>query len=104
MPRSPRRQTIFAAGGKHNVALDDLPVAVARSVAQTKRAEMQKRHARQRQEIYEELRRLETRMDSDAFTADIRRRLSRIRAQLKSPSRRTKSVRFADGTSPRRSK
>lgn len=98
MPRSPRRQTMFALGTGHNTSFDDLPVAVAKKVATAKRAEMRDRHERQRREISAELKRVEARMMSDAFTADIRKRLSKIRTQLnKSPKKKKKSVRFAAG-------
>lgn len=98
MPRSPRRQTMYATGTKHNVSLDDLPVAVTKRVAQTQRAEMRDRHERQRKAISAELKRVEARMKSDGFASDIRKRLSKIRTKLnKSPKRRKKSVRFAPG-------
>ena len=98
MPRSPRRQTMYAIGTNHNVSLDDLPIAVAKKVTQAKRAEMRDRHEKQRKAISAELKRVEARMRSDAFASDIRKRLSKIRTQLnKSPKKRKKSVRFAPG-------
>lgn len=101
MSRSPRRKTIFATtGGKHNVSLDQLPIAVAKEVAQTKRAEMRNRHERQRKAISDELTRIEASIRSNAFTSDIRMRLSNIRTQLKrskGTKKKKKSVRFAEG-------
>tara|TARA_B110001452_G_C15235891_1_gene427893 strand:+ start:3171 stop:3425 length:255 start_codon:yes stop_codon:yes gene_type:complete len=73
-------------------------MAVAKRVTEIKRAEMRDRHERQRMAISEELERIESRMKSEAFTVDIRKRLSTIRTQLrKSPKKRKKSVRFAAG-------
>lgn len=98
MPRSPRRQTVFAANGRTNVSLNELPIAVAKNVIQAQREEMRARHEKQRKAISEELKRVEARMKSDAFAADIRKRLSKIRTTLnKSPKKRKKSVRFAHG-------
>ena len=89
---------MYAIGTNHNVSLDDLPVAVAKKVAQAQRAEMRDRHERQRKAISAELKRVEARMKSDGFASDIRKRLSKIRTKLnKSPKRRKKSVRFAPG-------
>lgn len=97
MPRSPRRQTMYAHGSNHNIDIDKLPIAVAKSVTKATNADMRQRHERQRQELASELSRLEARMNSEAFTNDIRRRLANIRAHLnKSPTKkRKKSVRFA---------
>lgn len=87
---------MYAIGTKHNTILDDLPVAVAKRVATANRAEMRDRHEKQRKAISAELSRVEAKMNSDAFTSDIRKRLSKIRTQLnKSPRKRKKSVRFA---------
>lgn len=98
MSRSPRRQTMFAIGSKHNVSIDALPVAVSKKVVQAQRAEMRDRHEKQRRAISDELKRVEARMKSDAFASDIRKRLSKIRTQLnKSPRRRKRSVRFGVG-------
>jgi len=89
---------MFAIGSKHNVSLDALPVAVAKRVVKTQRATMRDRHEKQRKAISDELKRVEARMNSDAFTSDIRKRLSKIRTQLnKSPKKRKNSVRFAAG-------
>lgn len=98
MPRSPRRRTLYASEGHHNVSIDDLPIAVAKTVTKAKTAEMRERHDRQRQKLAADLRRIEEQMKSEAFSVDIRRRLSKIRTQLKRKSpakKRTKSVRFA---------
>ena len=88
---------MYAHGSSHSIGIDDLPIAVAKSVTKAKTAEMRQRHELTRRELASELRRLEARMNSDAFSADIRRRLANIRAQInKSPARRRKkSVRFA---------
>ena len=88
---------MYAHGSNHNMSIDQLPMTVAKSVTKAKNAEMRERHERQRQELAAELRRLEARMNSEAFTNDIRRRLANIRAHLnKSPTKkRKKSVRFA---------
>lgn len=99
MPRSPRRQTMYAIGTNHNVSLDELPIAVAKTVVQTQRAAMTDRHEQQRKAISAELKRVEAQMNSNAFTSDVRKRLSKIRTQLnKSPKKKKKkSVRFAPG-------
>lgn len=98
MPRSPRRQTMFVVDGTTNVSLDDLPITVARRVVQKQRVQMKDRHERHRKAIADELKHVEARMKSDAFTADIRKRLSKIRTTLnKIPKRKRKSVRFAPG-------
>ena len=90
---------MYAQGTRHNVSIDDLPIAVAKNVTKAKSTEMRQRHERQRQELALELRHLEARMHSGAFSNDIRRRLANIRAHLnRSPTkRRKKSVRFAAG-------
>lgn len=92
-----RRQTMFATGGSHS-DIDALPVSVAKLVLKRQRAKMEERHAKQRQELANDIKRLQTRMNSEAFTSDIHHRLSNIRAKInKSPTRRRKkkSVRFA---------
>ena len=77
--------------------IDQLPMTAARSAIKAKNVEMRERHKRQRQELAAELRRLEARMNSEAFSNDIRRRLANIRVHLNRSSRnkRRKSVRFA---------
>ena len=88
---------MYAVGGDHNVSLDKLPVAVAKKVIKAQRAEMMDRHEKQRKAISAELKRVEARMTSDAFASDIRKRLSKIRTQLKKSPKKKKSVRFAAG-------
>tara|TARA_X000000368_G_scaffold350623_1_gene290955 strand:- start:2028 stop:2357 length:330 start_codon:yes stop_codon:yes gene_type:complete len=96
MPRSPRRKTIYATGAKHNVDINDLPIAVAKGVSKVKHSAMRERHERERQKLMADLLQMERRMNSEAFTDDIFRRLSNIREQVKNISKkRKKSVRFS---------
>jgi len=90
---------MYATGTTHNVGLGNLPSAVAKKVTDAKMKQMEETHQRQRQELAADLRRIEARMHSEAFSSDILKRLSSIREQLnKSPTkRRKKSVRFAPG-------
>lgn len=93
MPRSPRRKSFYVSGIESTLELHKLPHPVAQQVAQARKEEMRVRHKQEREKIAAELRRVEVQMKSDAFSADIRRRLSKIRTQLKKKS--TKKVRFA---------
>ena len=91
---------MVATGTYHNVPLDLLPVKVATSVAREKRLDTEARHDRERLELMKELDRVERRMQSEAFSADVRKRLAAIRSQLAKGGgapKRKKSVRFAPG-------
>ena len=92
---------MVATGTYHNVPLELLPVRVATSVArEKKRLDAEARHDQERLGLMEDLERVERRMQSEAFSADVRRRLAAIRSQLAKGGgapKRNKSVRFAPG-------